>query len=125
MQDLIHIGGVSKSNQRPIPDELAEKHRSTLSTEKTMRGWTLIRLHKPAATPCNHKTLCTDVNPKATGQREGSGGGGGIEFIIQKPDCDGGSGEKAVVESQKWENWPPRASEYGYKCRRSVSEKPS
>lgn len=34
MQDLIHIGGVSKSNQRPIPDELRETHRSTLSMEK-------------------------------------------------------------------------------------------
>lgn len=34
MQDLIHIGGVSKSNQRPIPDELSETQRSTLSMER-------------------------------------------------------------------------------------------
>ena len=27
MQDPVHIGGVSKSNQRPIPDELGERHR--------------------------------------------------------------------------------------------------
>lgn len=68
-----------------------------------------------ATTPCNHKILCTDLNPKATGK--GRGAEGNIKFIIQNPDYDGGSGEKAAVESQKWENWPPRASEYGYKCR--------
>lgn len=56
-----------------------------------------------AATPCNHKTLCTDLNPKSHRTEGGEGKGGlvqgrgGIEFIIQKPDYDGGSGEKTAV----------------------------
>lgn len=102
MQDLIHVGGVSKSNQRPIPDEPTET-QIHIVYGKTTRLDADSALHA-AATPRNHKTLCTDLNPKATGQREGSGAGrgwGGIEFIIQKPDYDGGSGEKAAVESQK------------------------
>lgn len=48
-----------------------------------------------AASPCNHKTLCTDLNPKGHWTEGGKGRGRegeGIEFIIQKPDYDGGSG---------------------------------
>lgn len=56
-----------------------------------------------AAPPCNHKTLCTDLNPKGhrTEGGEGKGREGGIEFTIQKPDYDGGSDEKAAVEAAR------------------------
>lgn len=82
---------------------------------KMMRGWTLIRLYKLPQHHAITRHYARIWTPKP--QDRGRGAEGGIEFIIQKPDYDGGSGEKAAVESQKWENWPPRVLEYGYKCR--------
>lgn len=81
---------------------------------KTMRGWTLIRLYKPPQRHAITRHYARIWTPKP---QDRGGGEGDIEFIIQKPDYDGDSGENAAVESQKWANWPTRATKYGYKCR--------
>ena len=117
MQDLIHVGGVSKSNQRPIPDELRETQRFTLSTER----WCVAgpRL----CFPNHHNAMQSqDIMHRSEPwkpqdrKKKKKNSSGNIEFIIQKPDYDGRSREKAAVESQKWENWPASATKSGSKC---------
>lgn len=94
MQDLIHVGGVSKSNQRPIPDELRETQRSTLSMER----WCVAgpRL----CFPNHHNAMQSqDIMHRSEPQSHRIGGKkskGNIEFIIQKPDYDGRSCEKLL-----------------------------
>ena len=117
MQDLIHVGGVSKSNQRPIPDELRETQRSTLSMERWCVAGPRLGF------PNHHNAMQSqDIMHRSEPQSHR------IEREREKKNREYWVHNskawlwwsllwKATMESQKWENWPASASKYGYKCR--------
>ena len=75
----------------------SERHRDPHCLWKDDAWLDLDSAFQTTIMPCNHKTLCTDLNPKATGLRgRERKKTGNIEFIIQKPDYDGRSCEKLL-----------------------------
>lgn len=112
MQDLIHVGGVSKSNQRPIPDELSERHRSTLSMER----WCVAG--RRFGFPNRHNAMQSqDIMHRSEPQSHRIGREGEDWVHNSKAWLWWWLLWKAAAESQKWENWPVSATKYGYKCR--------